>query len=204
MKKFKVVEKVDEYGRFMPPHVVFEDGTIEITECDSKSDLDNLYGEHIACMTETDFANWGEEEIVKLFECFCKSYVKWICCKNFKFNYTYQLLYEALRKWTNRSNHSRFVPDNLRHMFLIHILQKASTLPSEDAWPALKLALFISTNNSYYWPEIPNAYAIAQYLNKYQGDVTFDQIIEVLNEQAKMLGYETVDLNRQDGQEMAD
>lgn len=201
MKKFKVVEKVDEHGRFMPPHVVFEDGTIKTTACPN-NDLDNLDGEHIDCMTKTDFANWGEEEIVKLFECFCKSYVKWICCKDFKFNFTYYMLYSALQKWTNKSN--RFVPDNLRHMFLIHILQKASTLPSENAWSVLKGALFISTNNSHYWPEIPNAYAIAQYLNKYQGDVTFDQIIEVLNEQAKMLGYETVDLNRQDDQEMAD
>jgi hypothetical protein len=186
----------------MPPHVIFEDGTIKKTGSDPRRDLDYLYGEHIAYMTKTDFANWGEEEIVKLFECFCKSYVEWICCKNFKFDYTYQLLYQALQKWTDKSN--RFVPDNLRHMFLIHILQKASTLPSEDAWSALKRALFISTNNRYYWPEIPNAYAIAQYLNKYQGDVTFDQIIEVLNEQAKMLGYETVDLNRQDNQELAD
>ena len=173
----------------------------------------------------SDFEEWAEPQLLKLFECYCKA-----CDFYFDKDKTYEMVYKcrftmgaisrALNKWA--SENTIRCPKELRHRFLISVLEIAKKyktgisslgdcirieIPKNDKecdylLEPYKNSLGFSAGEDTctppqqdIWKEIPNAWKIARCLNG-NNEVTIDQLIDVLNNQAKMLGYKTKELNQ--------
>lgn len=224
MKKFKVVEKTNKTGEFLIPTLVFEDGTTKTTEYINSQNFHTLLRcDALNYLRANDFKDWGEEQILKLFDCYCYLDNYYHTYNNNFAHNAAQCISDALSYWNNQDKND-ICPKELRYKFLISLLQRvksnrdltslylcfAINIPTNDQGANTMLSVYWKNGsgraftNNYTWKEIADAWKIARFLNKYQSDVTVGQIIEILNEQAKMLGYETVDLNRQYNQELAD